>query len=69
MPGRRHCLILRPGMMSREKTMTGGSIAYLLMCLVTFGAFTWVLARVSSQQDRVEHAPSPQPASDPAKTT
>ena len=43
--------------------MTGGSALYLLMCLVTFGAFTWVLARVSSQQDRAADKASPQPAS------
>lgn len=48
--------------------MTGGSALYLLMCLATFGAFSWVLHRVSSQQDRAEPAPSPQPASNSAKT-
>jgi hypothetical protein len=68
MPASRRCLILFAGKMSREKTMTGGSALYLLMCLATFGAFSWVLHRVSSQQDRAEPAPSPQPASDSAKT-
>jgi hypothetical protein len=68
MPGRRHCLILPSRKLARETTMTGGSALYLLMCLGTFGAFTWVLHRVSSQQDRAAEKASPQPVSDPGKT-
>nr|WP_294567251.1 hypothetical protein [uncultured Rhodopila sp.] len=48
--------------------MTGGSALYLLMCLITFGAFLWVLARVSAQQDRAEAKASSAPASEAAKT-
>nr|WP_294518951.1 hypothetical protein [uncultured Rhodopila sp.] len=33
--------------------MTAGSALYLLMCLLTFGAFTRVLYVVSAQQDRL----------------
>ena len=46
--------------------MTGGSAFYLLMCLITFGAFLWVLVRVSGQQDRAQQQVSPQPDSEPA---
>jgi hypothetical protein len=36
--------------------MTGGSALYLLMCLGTFGALSWVLASVSGQQSRRDAA-------------
>ncbi len=48
--------------------MTGGSALYLLMCLGTFGGFSWVLYRVSSQQDRAALGAPPPTAADPAKT-
>ncbi len=48
--------------------MTGGSALYLLMCLVTFGAFSWVLYSVSSQQDRARAEAPPQAQADTVKT-
>jgi hypothetical protein len=68
MPARWRRLMLAPDTMSGETAMTGGSALYLLMCLITFGAFSWVLARVSSQQDRVQPKASPRAATEPAET-
>jgi hypothetical protein len=68
MPARRHGLILARGTRSGETPMTGGSALYLLMCLITFGAFLWVLARVSAQQDRAKSDAAPRADTEPAKT-
>jgi hypothetical protein len=52
--------------------MTTGSALYLLMCLVTFGGFSAVLAYVSWQQSKLGPEmlsdPEPQPKSDHAVT-
>jgi len=36
--------------------MTTGSLLYLIMCLVAFGAFSAVLAHFSRQQSRLDRA-------------
>jgi hypothetical protein len=69
MPACRPCLIVAAGSRTGETIMTGGSALYLLMCLITFGAFLWVLARVSAQQDRAEAKASSQPTSESANAT
>jgi hypothetical protein len=42
--------------------MTTGSLLYLIMCLVAFGAFSAVLAHFSRQQSRLDRVIASKPA-------